>query len=149
MLECVLAESEEGCVKNRSFERERLSDADLSEAEFERVRFKKCVFEGCRFSSSAFYGAEFENCIFSGCSFSEGYFRGCNFSVCKGDGCNFSESRFKDGLFEDSSFCYADFTIEGQPVQGFRFSRIEVEENDFGAHGFERFGFFPYFLKGY
>ena len=46
MLESVLAESEEGCVKNRSFERERLSDADLSEAEFERVRFKKCVFEG-------------------------------------------------------------------------------------------------------
>ena len=106
MLESVLAESEEGCVKNRSFERERLSGADLSEAEFERVRLKKCVFEGCRFSSSAFYGAEFENCIFSGCSFSEGYFRGCNFSVCKGDGCNFSESRFKDGLFEDSSDVY-------------------------------------------
>ena len=51
MLESVLAESEEGCVKNRSFERERLSGADLSEAEFERVRFKKCVFEvRCNFS---------------------------------------------------------------------------------------------------
>lgn len=37
--------------------------------------------------------------------------------------------------------------IEGQPVQGFRFSRIEVEENDFGAHGFERFGFFRTSLK--
>ena len=63
MLESVLAESEEGCVKNRSFERERLSGADLSEAEFERVRFKKCVFEGCRFSSSAFYGAVYLFCL--------------------------------------------------------------------------------------
>ena len=97
MLESVLAESEEGCVKNRSFERERLSGADLSEAEFERVRFKKCVFEGCRFSSSAFYGAEFENCIFSGCSFSEGYFTAVIFPSVKGTAAIFRKVVLRTG----------------------------------------------------
>lgn len=93
MLESVLAESEEGCVKNRSFERERLSGANLSEAEFDRCGSKSACSRVSFFVLGLLRGGVRE-LYFFGMQLFRRVFQGCNFSVCKGDGLQFFGKSF-------------------------------------------------------
>lgn len=92
-----------------------LSDENLIEEKYPRLRIQNSLFKNCSFTDSEFIQADwtdcrFENCDFSNVTLTKGSFNRVEFVNCRMTGIDFSESRLYDVRFDTGAMPYGLFS---------------------------------------
>lgn len=127
------ARSDGGYIGRQNFEDETADGLDISGCDFENVLFRRCKFSRCDFERASFAIRNLTAAILPTAILKQ-LLEKTGISDSKGDGGNFSGSRFKECVWKDSSFCYANFSravFEGTHVRHCKFREAFLSEVKF------------------